>query len=44
MSLCWETFIKEICKELGYVSENGQMKAKNEPIIRSSGTSLKSAT
>ena len=25
MSLCWEAFIKEICKELGFVSENGQM-------------------
>ena len=28
MGLCWEPFMKEICKELGFVSENAQAYAK----------------
>ena len=28
MSLCWKPFIKKICKELGFVSENAQAYAK----------------
>ena len=28
MSLCWEPFMKEICKKLGFVSENAQPYAK----------------
>ena len=30
MGLSWEPFVKEICKELGFVNENAQAYAKKE--------------
>ena len=28
MTLCWDPFMKEVCKELGFVTENAQLYAK----------------